>query len=343
MGHKCYISFKTEDSAYKKHIQTDLTVDMIDKSLDEPIQSFDEDYILRKIREDYLADSTVTIHLIGRFSAENLGNNEQRFIKRELQASLYNSQTNPRSGILGVVLPEITANVYKGTYSCSTCGGNHNHVAINDSTTDALHYMKLTVAEGQRHTGVAGTGVLVDATDGWKTIGVWDPYTRVEWLEITNPTAGDWGVEVNVGSDNSTLSNLIILCPSHHRITDSIQAYSVERLRTIKLEHESRFDEQRFDLTDQQLQRLTSSPDVPRDSYELPGRNPFFTGRTGDLKRVRQTLMRSGSAAHTQPQVLCGLGGIGKTQIAVEYAHNFAAAYSPVIWVCAGSGGSLGM
>ena len=62
MGHKCYISFKTEDCYYKKYIQSDLDVDMIDKSLDEPIESNNEDYILRKIREDYLADSTVTIH-----------------------------------------------------------------------------------------------------------------------------------------------------------------------------------------------------------------------------------------------------------------------------------------
>lgn len=135
MGHKCYISFKTEDSAYKQFIQSDLDVDMIDKSLDEPIQSNDENYILRKIREDYLADSTVTIHLIGQYSAESLGYDEQRFIKRELQASLYNSQSNTRNGILGVVLPDVVATIFKGSYSCSTCGKTHNHVAINDSTT----------------------------------------------------------------------------------------------------------------------------------------------------------------------------------------------------------------
>ena len=135
MAHKCYISFKTEDEIYKKHIQTSLHVDMIDKSLDEPIQSTDEEYILRKLREDYLSDSTVTIHLVGRRSAEALGNHEQRFIKRELQASLYNSQANPRNGVLGVVLPEVHALVYKGSYTCSTCGANHNFVAINDTST----------------------------------------------------------------------------------------------------------------------------------------------------------------------------------------------------------------
>ena len=52
MAHKCYISFKTEDIAYKEAIQNDDRVDMIDKSLNEPINSNDEDYIMRKIRED---------------------------------------------------------------------------------------------------------------------------------------------------------------------------------------------------------------------------------------------------------------------------------------------------
>ena len=73
MGHKCYISFKTEDSTYKFAIQNDSRIDMIDKSLNEPIDSFDDDYIMRKIREDYLSDSTVTIFLIGSHSSENLG------------------------------------------------------------------------------------------------------------------------------------------------------------------------------------------------------------------------------------------------------------------------------
>ena len=63
--HKCFISFKTHDMEFKKYIQENLDVDMIDKSLNEPIDSQNEDYIMRRIREDYLKDSTVTIHLIG--------------------------------------------------------------------------------------------------------------------------------------------------------------------------------------------------------------------------------------------------------------------------------------
>ena len=134
MGHRCFISFKTEDSKFKEDIQNNPNVDMIDHSLNEAIDSDDEDYVMRKIREDYLADSTVTIHLIGSFSSEKMGKLEQRFIKRELQASLYNGVGNTRNGILGVVLPHVVDSVYQGSYSCSNCFGSHNYVGINDST-----------------------------------------------------------------------------------------------------------------------------------------------------------------------------------------------------------------
>lgn len=134
MRHKCFISFKTEDAAYKRYIQTELNVDMIDKSLNTPINSYDEEYIMQVIRRDYLADSTVTIFLIGQQSSELLGWDRQRFIKRELQASLYNGKGNSRSGILGVVLPIMYDSIFKGSYECSTCGNSHNWVSISDNT-----------------------------------------------------------------------------------------------------------------------------------------------------------------------------------------------------------------
>jgi len=135
MARKCFISFKTEDVHYKTYIQNSLDVDMIDKSLNERIPSDDEDYILGKIRKDYLSDTTVTIHLIGSNSSEDKGYNEQRYIKRELQASLYNGQGNTKNGILGVVLPDMYNIIYGNSYNCSVCGGSHNYVGINDSTT----------------------------------------------------------------------------------------------------------------------------------------------------------------------------------------------------------------
>lgn len=131
MSHKCFISYKTSDQDYKDTIQDDLGVDMIDKSLNEPINSDNEDYIMQVIRRDHLKDSTVTIVLIGLNSAEDAFLINQTYIKRELQASLYGSP----NGILGVVLPCMTNKIFKGKYTCTTCGEEHNYVAVDNSTT----------------------------------------------------------------------------------------------------------------------------------------------------------------------------------------------------------------
>ncbi|MGE6397076.1 TIR domain-containing protein [Chryseobacterium scophthalmum] len=134
MAHKCFISFKTEDIDFKTSIHDHMDVDMIDKSLHNPIDSENEDYIMRRIREDYLSDSTVTIFLIGEKSAENLPGENQNFLKRELQASLYHGEGNTKNGILGVVLPVMYDKIYKGSGICSSCGSSHNYVSINHRT-----------------------------------------------------------------------------------------------------------------------------------------------------------------------------------------------------------------
>jgi len=46
----------------------------------------------------------------------------------------------------------------------------------------------------------------------------------------------------------------------------------------------------------------------------LPERNPFFTGRKQVLTQLQEAHAGQGRAA------LSGLGGVGKTQTAVEYA-----------------------
>jgi hypothetical protein len=135
MAHRVFISHKREDKAYKNYIQNNLGLDMIDKSLNERIDSDNEDYVMQKIREDYLSDSTVTIFLIGEYSSETLGYEEQVYIKRELQASLYDGKSNSRNGILGIVLPQMYDKIYKGTYYCNNCSLNHNQILIKENTT----------------------------------------------------------------------------------------------------------------------------------------------------------------------------------------------------------------
>jgi hypothetical protein len=65
--------------------------------------------------------------------------------------------------------------------------------------------------------------------------------------------------------------------------------------------------------------------------WKVPPRNPRFTGRDGLLTELRKRL-HAGEATLVV-QALYGLGGVGKTQLALEYAHRFAADYDLVWWI----------
>jgi tetratricopeptide (TPR) repeat protein len=73
---------------------------------------------------------------------------------------------------------------------------------------------------------------------------------------------------------------------------------------------------------------------VPLGIWNVPhNRNPNFTGRESLLAGLRAALTSTGTAALTQTQAITGLGGVGKTQLAVEYAYRHVADYSMVWWV----------
>ncbi len=62
-------------------------------------------------------------------------------------------------------------------------------------------------------------------------------------------------------------------------------------------------------------------------------RNPFFTGRDDLLRQIHATLHPQHAEPLCQSCTLSGLGGIGKTQTAVEYAYRYASDYSAVFWM----------
>ncbi|MDX3596102.1 FxSxx-COOH system tetratricopeptide repeat protein [Streptomyces sp. ID03-2B] len=71
---------------------------------------------------------------------------------------------------------------------------------------------------------------------------------------------------------------------------------------------------------------------VPR-IWNAPPRNPGFTGRSLVLERMRDQLGGGLAVVLPQPQTLYGLGGVGKTQVALEYVHRFMADYDLVWWI----------
>ncbi|GAA0989051.1 hypothetical protein GCM10009555_072140 [Acrocarpospora macrocephala] len=66
-------------------------------------------------------------------------------------------------------------------------------------------------------------------------------------------------------------------------------------------------------------------------------RNISFTGRGSALERLRDQLVGASPSTGSTQKVaaLFGLGGVGKTQVALEYAHRFRADYDLVWWVSA--------
>src|SRR6266487_4085585 len=66
-------------------------------------------------------------------------------------------------------------------------------------------------------------------------------------------------------------------------------------------------------------------------------RNTFFTGREDLLATLVSHLRAYQPAALSQPQAMSGLGGVGKTQLAVEYAYRYAQDYEVVLWSAADS------
>ncbi|WP_031480774.1 FxSxx-COOH system tetratricopeptide repeat protein [Streptomyces bicolor] len=69
--------------------------------------------------------------------------------------------------------------------------------------------------------------------------------------------------------------------------------------------------------------------------WQAPPRNPFFVGRDRHLDQLHAILDVSRRQAAVLPRQ--GLGACGRTQLAVEYAHRFQAAYDLVWWVRAQS------
>ncbi|WP_063763771.1 FxSxx-COOH system tetratricopeptide repeat protein [Actinoplanes subtropicus] len=75
-----------------------------------------------------------------------------------------------------------------------------------------------------------------------------------------------------------------------------------------------------------------SSVRLPRVWGGVPPRNPNFTGRDLILERLHKELLEARETA-VLPQALHGMGGVGKSQVAIEYVHRHSSDYDLVWWI----------
>lgn len=80
------------------------------------------------------------------------------------------------------------------------------------------------------------------------------------------------------------------------------------------------------------MPREARFPGALSDVWNVPARNPNFTGRETALGVLRTGLTSSSTVT---VQAVKGMGGIGKTQLANEYAHRHATDYALVWWIAA--------
>ena len=79
------------------------------------------------------------------------------------------------------------------------------------------------------------------------------------------------------------------------------------------------------------FRRASAAPGLP-PVWSVPPRNPNFTGRVEEQRLLRDRLKRDRNVA---VHAVRGMGGVGKTQVVIEFCHRWARRYQAVWWITA--------
>jgi hypothetical protein len=141
---KCFISYHHADQAYVDAFvrtfdhQRNLLIarGLGAEMTNDVINSTDTDYVMSRIRQLYLSDSTVTIVLIGQCTWA------RRYVDWEIQASLRSGATGTPNGLLGIRLSTFTQfpERFNSNLDTKNAGGDRNYAGWIDypQTEEAL-------------------------------------------------------------------------------------------------------------------------------------------------------------------------------------------------------------
>ncbi len=186
-----------------------------------------------------------------------------------------------------------------------------------------------------------------------------------DWLEKINQRIGPPGVdfvrrEVELALARQADQNLFVLpvllggatMPAAHQFHADLQV-GFAPLCTLNAH---RFQGQQADWENQFVRLrecIAQTPGIPTPRFRPPAGSeqpfrviehalsPHFQDPNGLLARLRAQLAASGSAAVLARAALYGMGGVGKTQLALKYSHAYRDLYAGVWWLRAESEDTL--
>ncbi|WP_321507602.1 TIR domain-containing protein [uncultured Methanoregula sp.] len=100
--HKVFVSYHHEpDQEYRNQFERICSDIIVSRSVEigDIDPNLNTEYVRQKIRDEYLKDSTVTVVLVGNQTWQ------RKHVDWEIYSCLRDSQYNPRSGLLGIILP----------------------------------------------------------------------------------------------------------------------------------------------------------------------------------------------------------------------------------------------
>lgn len=125
-----------------------------------------------------------------------------------------------------------------------------------------------------------------------------------------------------------TVREIVVGALTNRLLTDAIQGRTWEK---------AAIDDLLVKWAEVILRTTTQHLEIP-----LPEpRNAFFCGRDDLLTRIHDDFKQADHQGRFGIQVLSGLGGVGKTQVALEFAYRYRSDYSNVFFVDADSLSSL--